>query len=218
LSNNPLMSSDFDSVFPGENWFYYWKTSASLWRDKLSELPGNGRILVPINWAFHTETGDQFDFAYSKPETDLGKLATIGNEIGRKIVFLLPLTPAPFLSNGGVPAILARNQSLSEDGVLQSVIGPDGQLIKLYSFFDTRLFQAFSKFTVALGKFFSERGVDCDLWGIHCGYLTEDGFQSFLYDEGKKSVYEKVFSDLVDTPILQNKLGDSAGVFGACLL
>jgi len=41
---------------------------------------------------------------------------------------------------------------------------------------------------------------------------------SFLYDEGKKSVYEKVFSDLVHTPILKNKLGDSAGVFGACLL
>jgi len=41
---------------------------------------------------------------------------------------------------------------------------------------------------------------------------------SFLYTEGKKSVYDMVFSDLVDTPILQNKLGDSAGVFGACLL
>jgi len=41
---------------------------------------------------------------------------------------------------------------------------------------------------------------------------------SFLYDEGKKTVYEKVFSDLVNTPILKNKLGDSAGVFGACLL
>lgn len=41
---------------------------------------------------------------------------------------------------------------------------------------------------------------------------------SFLYDEGKKMVYENVFSDLVDTPILKNKLGDSAGVFGACLL
>ena len=36
----------------------------------------------------------------------------------------------------------------------------------------------------------------------------------FLYTEGKKSVYEKVFSDLVDTPILKNELGDSAGVFG----
>jgi len=40
----------------------------------------------------------------------------------------------------------------------------------------------------------------------------------FLYTEGKESVYNKVFSDLVDTPILQNKLGDSAGVFGACML
>jgi len=40
----------------------------------------------------------------------------------------------------------------------------------------------------------------------------------FLYTEGKESVYNKVFSDLIDTPILKNKLGDSAGVFGACML
>ena len=40
----------------------------------------------------------------------------------------------------------------------------------------------------------------------------------FLYTEGKNSVYHRVFSDLVDTPILKNKLGDSAGVFGAALL
>jgi len=40
----------------------------------------------------------------------------------------------------------------------------------------------------------------------------------FLYTEGKESVYGKVFSDLVDTPILKNELGDSAGVFGACML
>jgi len=40
----------------------------------------------------------------------------------------------------------------------------------------------------------------------------------FLYSDGKNSVYEKVFSDLVQTSILKNKLGDSAGVFGAALL
>ena len=40
----------------------------------------------------------------------------------------------------------------------------------------------------------------------------------FLYSEGKNSVYEKVFSDIVDTPITKNELGDSAGVFGACML
>jgi len=40
----------------------------------------------------------------------------------------------------------------------------------------------------------------------------------FLYTEGKNSVFEKVFSDSVDTPILKNELGDSAGVYGAALL
>ena len=40
----------------------------------------------------------------------------------------------------------------------------------------------------------------------------------FLYTEGKETIYNLVFSDLVDTPILKNKLGDSAGVFGACML
>ena len=40
----------------------------------------------------------------------------------------------------------------------------------------------------------------------------------FLFDEGKEAVYDKVFSDLVETPILKNKLGDSGGVFGASLL
>jgi len=40
----------------------------------------------------------------------------------------------------------------------------------------------------------------------------------FLYSEGKNSIYEKVFSDIVNTPITKNELGDSAGVFGACML
>ena len=40
----------------------------------------------------------------------------------------------------------------------------------------------------------------------------------FLYDEAKNAVYDKVFSDAVDTPIVKNLLGDSAGAFGACLL
>ena len=40
----------------------------------------------------------------------------------------------------------------------------------------------------------------------------------FLYSSGKRNVYEKVFSDSIDTPIIQNSLGDSAGVFGAALL
>ena len=40
----------------------------------------------------------------------------------------------------------------------------------------------------------------------------------FLYTEGIESIYSKVFSDIIETPILKNKLGDSSGVFGAALL
>ena len=39
------------------------------------------------------------------------------------------------------------------------------------------------------------------------------------YDDGVKSVREKIFSHIAsDIPILKNKLGDSAGVIGACLI
>jgi fructokinase len=41
---------------------------------------------------------------------------------------------------------------------------------------------------------------------------------SFLYDEGIAAVRENIFSNKDDTQILPNKLGDSAGVFGAALL
>ena len=40
----------------------------------------------------------------------------------------------------------------------------------------------------------------------------------FLYEDGKQAVYDHVFSDVIDTSIIKNKLGDSAGVFGAALL
>ena len=40
----------------------------------------------------------------------------------------------------------------------------------------------------------------------------------FLYEVGKQAVYDHVFSDVIETSIIKNKLGDSAGVFGAALL
>ena len=41
---------------------------------------------------------------------------------------------------------------------------------------------------------------------------------NFLYSEGILSVQKNIFSNKNDTPIVSNKLGDSAGVFGAALL
>jgi hypothetical protein len=185
LSLTTPVIRDEDHVFPGEDWFYYWKTSASLWQSKI-QSSGAGRILyVPINWAFHSETGDRYDFAKDKPETDLARLVQDAEAVGKEVIFLFPLSPMPFLPNGGVPTFLARTPSLDTMGKVRAVIDHEGNLNKLYSFFDTRIYQSYSKFTQAFGHYLSSQGVKARLWGIDCGHLSDEGFESFFRDDSQ---------------------------------
>lgn len=181
---------DIDTVFPGENWFFYWKTSASLWRTKLQEFPGT-RIIIPLNWSFHSDTGDQFDFDEHRPETNLKKLVDIAQEVGKQVVFFLPLTPAPFLPNGGLPHLLARSLALNTEQMAYGVVDADDNLIKIYSYFDPRVFEAFERFVKKLGQYFSENKIAADLWGIRCGYFKDGQFRSFLEDSSK--TFEQAF-------------------------
>lgn len=181
---------DLDTVFPGENWFFYWKTSASLWRTKLQEFPGT-RIIIPINWSFHSETGDQFDFDEHRPETNLKKLVEIAKEVGKQVVFFLPLTPAPFLPNGGLPHLLARGPALNTEQMAYGIIDADDNLIKIYSFFDPRVFEAFEKFVKKLGSYFAANNIAADLWGIRSGYFKDGQYRSFLEDSSK--TFEQAF-------------------------
>lgn len=183
---------DFDAVFPGENWFLYWKTSASLWQAKLQEYTESNRIVVPINWAFHTETGDTYNFAQERPETDLKKLIEAARAVGKEITFIIPITPAPFLPNGGLPSFLARTLSLGPNGMVYGSLDGEGSLNKIYSFFDTRVYQAFCKFTASLGEYFTEAGVDSDIWGASFGLINNGEFSDFFIDRSR--VFEQGFS------------------------
>ncbi len=203
---------DLDTVFPGENWFFYWKTSASLWRSKLQEFPGT-RIIVPLNWSFHSETGDQFDFDEHRPETNLKKLVDIAKEVGKQVIFFLPLTPAPFLTNGGLPHLLARSLALNGEHMAYGLMEADDNLIKIYSFFDPRVFEAFDRFVKKLGQYFITHSIPADVWGIRCGYFTDGQFKSFLEDTSK--TYEQGFArflqgknraDLALSPIEEKQL------------
>lgn len=187
---------DQDSVFPGENWFFYWKTSASLWRAKLQEFPGT-KIIIPLNWSFHTETGDQFDFDDHRPETNLKKLVEIATDVGKSVIFFLPLCPAPFLSNGGLPHFLARSLSLNFEGMAYGVIDADGHLLKIYSFFDPRVFEAFEKFVKTLGQYFQTNKINSDVWGIRSGFFKEGQFHSFFEDNSK--TFEQAFIRYLQT-------------------
>ena len=181
---------DQDTVFPGENWFFYWKTSASLWKSKLQEFPGT-KIIIPINWSFHSETGDQFDFDDHRPETNLKKLVEIAKEVGKSVVFFLPITPAPFLPNGGLPHLLARSLALNSEQMAYGVIDADDHLVKIYSFFDPRVFEAFDRFVKKLGQYFLANKIAADVWGIRSGYFKDGQYRSFLEDTSK--TFEQAF-------------------------
>ena len=58
--------------------------------------------------------------------------------------------------------------------------------IKLYSFFDPRVFSSLCKICQGLGKnTFIASGIDSEVWGMESGYIGENGFTSFLFDRSK---------------------------------
>lgn len=185
----------YDAAFPGENWFLYWRTSPSLWESKLREYQGTIPIFVPIYWGLHSEHPDQFDFGSLRPETDLKRLADIAQQTGKELIFILPLVPSPFLPNGGVPSYMAKNIVISEDGLGCSIVDNEARLNKLFSFYDPRVFQSFRKFTWNLGQYFSQTGINVELYGADFGFLKNGIFSSYFLDQSV--AFEQGFSRFV---------------------
>ncbi len=172
----------FDSTFPAENWFLYWKTSPSLWPTKMRNYKGPNPIFIPINWGYHSESPNVFDFGQYKPETDLKRIYDVAQSVGRTIIFLIPVTPAPFLPSGGIPSYLSRTLVLDEDGIGYAVLENSGAINKLYSYFDPKVFQAFRKFIWNLGQYFTQVGIGAQVCCLNSGAFVKEKFVSTLYD------------------------------------
>ena len=196
LQTPPPLGHD-EKAFLGENWFFYWKLGPGLWRTKIEEYTRPGPLLVPINWSFHTDTGEQFDFAVHRPETNLKKLVDEAHQVGRHLTFFLPLTPVPFLPNGGIPHLLAGNLAQDSRGIAYGILDGENNINKLYSFFDTKVFQSYARFTRELGRYFIRSGIDTHIWGMECGYSGHNGFESFLSDTSP--AWQKSFHKFVKT-------------------
>lgn len=176
---------EVDAVFPAENWFFYWKTSPSLWESKLREFSGPNPIFVPIYWALHSEYIDHYDFGQHKPETDLKKIAECGAAAGKEIIFLISLTPTPFLINGGIPSYLARNLSLNKDGLAICVLDNQERINRIYSFYDPKIFQAFRKFVWHVGQYFSQLGLSNSLYGLDSSRIEDEHIVSYFQDHSQ---------------------------------
>ncbi len=181
-----------DVVYPGENWFFYWKTSPSLWEAKLREYQGANPIFVPINWSLHSEYSNQFDFGDDKPETDLARLNQAAVNAGRELKFFIPLTPFPFLIHGGIPSYLARNMSENRDRLAISVLDNSDRVNKIYSFYDPKVFQAFRKFVYNVGQYFSQLGLNAPIYGMESMRLEGQYITSYFNDDS--AIFESGFS------------------------
>lgn len=181
-----------DPVRPGEQWFFYWKTSASLWEGRIVQFPAHEVIFIPLYWGFHAEAGGDWDFGKIQPERDLLRLTQLMTQHGRKFCFLLPLTPAPFLPNGGVPVLAARTLSISHDGVHLAVLDQESNLNKMFSYFEPKVFQSFTSFLKSFGHFLGNNKIKAPVWGAQYYYHQDQ--KNYSYLEDRSVGFEQGFS------------------------
>jgi len=186
-----------------ESWFFYWKTSASLWKSKLERDHSGERVIIPINWSFHSDTGERFDFGEERPETDLMRLVEVVESLDKKVTFLLPVTPTPFISNGGIPHLLARVVSIDGGGRARAILNNDRNLIKIYSFYDSRVFQGYGKFIKQLSEYFLKKNISNDIVGCRYGTFSGERFYSFFEDYS--SAYESAFRRFLEVKLRESE-------------
>ncbi|WP_408097462.1 hypothetical protein ACJVC5_00720 [Peredibacter sp. HCB2-198] len=185
-------SKNGDPVRPGEQWFFYWKTSAALWESRILQFPPHEVVFIPLYWGFHAESASDWDFGRIQPERDILRLTQLLTHHGRKFCWILPLTPAPFLPNGGVPVTAARVMSINTDGVHLAVLDQELKLNKMYSFFEPKVFQSFASFVKAFGSFLASSKIKAPVWGAQFSYHQDGKNLSFMED--RSLAFEQGFS------------------------
>jgi hypothetical protein len=185
-------AKNFDSVCPGEQWFFYWKTSAALWESRIMQFQPHEIIFLPIYWGYHAESLKNWDFGKIQPERDLLRLTQLLTQHGRKFCWILPITPAPYLPNGGIPVFAASILAIEKSGVHLAVLDQESGLNKMFSFFEPKVFQSFTGFLKAFGHFLGNNKIKAPIWGAKF-YYDEDGQEhSFLEDHSV--AFEQGFS------------------------
>ncbi len=111
-----------------------------------------------------------------------------------------------YISGGGLENILKSHGilSLTAKDFLNKKQHTDDEKFILKNFY--------SNFGIALANIINI--IDPDVVILGGGLSNHDG----LYDIGIRETYNRVFHESPSTPIVKNKLGDSAGVIGAALI
>ncbi|MBF0205537.1 MAG: hypothetical protein HQK53_01475 [Oligoflexia bacterium] len=199
-TGSPTSVTGDEDCHPLEGLFFYWKTSPTLWESKLKIFASNIPLFIPINWGYHfVSDGDKennYDFGDIYPEKDLKRLIITATKLGLRPILLIPLTPTPFIINGGIPASLAQNLSIAPQGIAYGIVTAQGKIHKIFSYFSPKVYRNFGKFTWELGKYLSNNSISIDIIGMISGYCINRQFHSFLSDTS--NAFEQGFLGLME--------------------
>ena len=111
-----------------------------------------------------------------------------------------------FISGGGL-----EKRIKNKTGIIISAVDFFNPLLKNESLRNIKQ-DFYARFGQALANLINI--LDPDIVVLGGGLSNEES----LYKEGVSEVYARIFNDVPSTPIVKNKLGDSAGVIGAALI
>ena len=111
-----------------------------------------------------------------------------------------------FISGGGL-----EKRIKNKTGIIISAVDFFNPLLKDESLRNIKQ-DFYARFGQALANLINI--LDPDVVILGGGLSNEES----LYNEGVNEVYARIFNDVPSTPIVKNKLGDSAGVIGAALI
>lgn len=192
----PDLRSLSQSFFTGENWFFYWKASASLWSSKLEQYSGPSPLFIPFLWSHHVTRvssssgyGAQVvvDFGQKRQDANLIELFELAKSLHREAVLVIPLGPLPFVSSGGMPSWLCDAVAEDKNGMPKVTIDEQNRIHKSYSFYSSKVFKEYLQTLSVLADLIRSKGIQIKVYGLSSYYQDPTDFkiQSFFEDYSK---------------------------------
>ncbi len=181
ILTTPVMPQ-LDASCPGECWFFYWKTSAGLWRKKIEDWPSSRPILIPLYWGAHLSAPKVYDFGEYRPELDLCELWKMIQDSHKEAYFILAIGPSPFFPLGGLPNFAAKELSKNRKGLNLAALNSQQNIVPLYSFFGSQTFSHFQGFLAKFAQIFSEKKLLPEVFSSEFFFLEGLIQKSFLED------------------------------------
>lgn len=190
----PDLKNLSQNFFHGENWFCYWKSSSTLWANKLEQYHGPTPLFVPLLWSHHvhktmpsgTETHPKIsiDFGHKKQDSNILEVFRLAQSLGIDAALVIPVGPLPFVTAGGLPTWLCESVSLNKDGFAKIAIDDQQRIHKAYSFYSPKVFKEFVQLLNTLADLIKSKGLSVKVYSMSAYYVDPmtQKIESFFED------------------------------------